>query len=161
MTRNPHENANARSFAKLISRARSGAIVAVLVAGCGGGSEVLLVPFFTFGFAFNGTLAGANHDVFLNLNPNAPTTATGNFEAFSTLRIDTDSRDVSGSYSGCTLTLTVGPSTGGTASTLIAASYSGNFNGANTIVLTPSSGTLPSLILTRAGGQTDPRAQTC
>jgi hypothetical protein len=135
-------------------------LFAVVLAGCGGG-EVLLVPFFTFGFSFTGTVAGADHDVFLNLNPNAPATSSGNFEAFSTLRIDADSRDVTGSYSGCTLSLNVGPSGGGVASTLIATKYSGRFTGANTIELTPNTAALPVLTLTRAGGQTDTRAQTC
>jgi hypothetical protein len=135
-------------------------LLAAVLAGCGGG-EVLLVPFFTFGFSFTGTIAGANHDVFLNLNPNAPTTASGNFEAFSTLRIDADSRDVTGTYSGCTLTLIIGPSGGGAASPLFATSYGGRFTNANTIELTPSSGALPVLTLTRANGQIDPRAQTC
>lgn len=143
-----------------LARTRAAWLALALIAGCGGG-EALLIPFFTFGFAFTGTVSGANHDIFLNLNPNAPTAASGNLEAFSTLRIDTDSRDITGSYSGCTLTLTVGPFTSGTVSPLIATSYSGRFTGANTIQLTPGAGALPVLTLTRAGGQTDPRAQTC
>lgn len=134
-------------------------LLAAVLAGCGGG-EVLLVPFFTFGFSAD-TVDGADHEVFLNLNPNAPTTPEGNFEAFSTLRIDTDSREVTGRYSGCTLTLNVGPAGGGASSTLIATSYTGRFTGANRIVLTPSSGVQPVLTLTRAGGQTDTRTQTC
>lgn len=135
-------------------------LVAAVLAACGGG-EVLLVPFFTFGFAFNGPVAGANHDIFLNLNPNVPTTATGNFEAGSTLRIDTDSRDVTGSYSGCTMTLTVKAASGGTPSPLLATSYAGRFTGANVIELTPNAGALPVLKLTRGNGQVDARAQTC
>ena len=153
-------NRNLDTAARRLASARTALLVAVLIAGCGGG-EVLLVPFFTFGFSFTGTVGGANRDIFLDLNPNAPTTASGNFEAFSTLRIDTDSRDISGSYSGCTLTLNVAAATGGTVSALIAPSYSGRFTGANTMELTPSSGGLPVLTLTRAGGQTDPRPQTC
>ncbi len=153
-TRNP-------DFApRLAPRVRAAWLAAALVAGCGGG-EALLIPFFTFGFSFNGTLAGANHDVFLNVNPNAPTTANGNLEDFTTLRIDTDSRAVTGTYSGCTLALTVGPFTAGTVSPLIAPSYSGRFTGANTIQLTPGSAAFPVLTVTRAGGQTDPRAETC
>lgn len=142
-------------------RARIMFLLVAMLVGCGGG-EVLLVPFFTFGFAFNGTLANANHEVFLNLNPNAPTTATGNFEAGSTLRIDADVRVLSGTYSGCTLTLNVGPFVpqgGRTLSPLIAAVYNGRFIGANTIQLTPGSGSQPVLTLIR-GGQ-DPRPETC
>ena len=138
-------------------------LAALIIAGCGGGSEVvLLVPFFTFGFSFTGQLGGANHDVFLNLNPNAPTTATGSFEAFSTLRIDSDSHDVTGSYSGCAMTLNLAPTPPATTVPApLAASYNGRFTGANTIELTPASGTLPILTLTRANGQTDPRPRTC
>ena len=145
---------------RLAPRVRAVWLAAALIAGCGGG-EALLIPFFTFGFSFNGTLAGANHNVFLNLNPTAPTTASGNLEAFSTLRIDTDSRVVTGSYAGCTLVLSVGPFTAGTVSTLMATSYNGRFTGANTIELTPGSAAFPVLTVTRAGGQTDPRAETC
>jgi len=142
-------------------RARIVSLLLAALVGCGGG-EVLLVPLFTFGFAFNGPLAGANPDVFLNLNPNAPTTATGSFEAGSTLRIDTDSRKVTGSYSGCTLTLSVGPfetGGGGTLSPLIAAGYNGRFLGPNTIELTPSSGSQPMLTLIRFS--TISRPTTC
>ncbi len=134
-------------------------LFAAVLAGCGGG-EVLLVPFFTFGFSAS-TVGGVDHEVFLNLNPNAPATASGNFEAFSSLRIDNDSREVTGTYSGCTMTLDVGPFVGGVASTLMATKYSGRFTGANTIELTPSVGTLPVLTLVRGAGGTDTRPETC
>lgn len=150
--------ATSRTNTRSPTRSRTAWLVAALIAGCGGG-EVLLIPFFTFGFSFNGTVAGANHDVFLNLIPTAPTTASGNLESGSTLRIDLDSRVLTGTYSGCTLTFTVGPFTSGTASTLLATSYTGRFTGANTIQLTPGSAALPVLTLNRGG--TDPRTQTC
>ena len=134
-------------------------LFAAVLAGCGGG-EVLLVPFFTFGFSAS-TAGGVDHEVFLNLNPNAPATASGNFEDSSTLRIDNDSRAVTGTYSGCTMTLNVGPFVGGVASTLMATKYSGRFTGANTLELTPDVGTLPVLKLLRGNGQTDTRPQTC
>jgi hypothetical protein len=149
----------ARRPATRVPRTRAAWLAAALIAGCGGG-EALLIPFFTFGFAFNGTLGGANHDVFLNLNPNAPTTPSGNFDTGSTLRIDTDSRVATGSYSGCTLTFSVGPATSTPVSTLIAASYTGRFKGANTIELTPGSGTFPVLTVTRSSGS-DTRPETC
>lgn len=138
-------------------------LAAVLAAGCGGGSEVaLLVPFFTFGFEFKGPVGGANHDIFVNLNPNAPTTATGNFEEFSTLRIDNDSHDVTGTYAGCTMKLNLAPiAPATTVPAPLAASYDGRFTGPNTIELTPQGGSLPVLTVTRAQGQTDPRPQTC
>lgn len=135
-------------------------VAALLAAGCGG-EAVLLVPFFTFGFEFNGTLAGADHQVFLNLNPNAPTTATGAFDA-STMRLDADFVDVSGSYSGCTMVLQLSPQLPATAlPALLAANYDGRFTGPNTIQLTPQGGTQPVLTVVRAGGQTDSRPQTC
>lgn len=135
---------------------------ALIIAGCGGTEAVLLAPFFTFGFSFTGQLGGANHELFLNLNPGAPTTATGNFEAFSTLRIDSDTHDVIGSYTGCTMTLTLAPTPPATTiAAPLATSYNGRFTGPNTIELTPTSGARPVLTLTRFNGQTDPRAQTC
>lgn len=136
-------------------------LAAVLAAGCGG-EAALIVPFFTFGFGFTGDVGGAQHEIFVNLNPNAPTTDSGNFEASSTLRIDNDAHDVTGSYAGCTLKLNLAPiAPATTVPAPLAASYDGRFTGPNTIALTPVGAGLPVLTVVRAQGQTDTRAKTC
>ena len=153
-TRNQDHAAPARS------RSAAAWLLAALIAGCGGGAA-LLVPFFTFGFSFNGAVGGANHDIFLNLLPTEPTTATGSFEAGSTLRIDTRTHEITGSYAGCQFTLNVAPIAGETSVPApLAGSYNGRFSGPNTIELAPVPANLPVLTLARAQGA-DQRPQTC
>lgn len=132
-------------------------LAAALVVGCGGG-ELLLVPFFTFGFS--GPVGSTGSTVFLNLNPNAPTTSSGPFAEFSTITLDANpGKVVTGNYAGCTFTLTV---TNPVAP--LVENYNGRFTSADVMVLTPAQGaqpSLPALTLTRAGGNKDPRPTTC
>ncbi|KQP43300.1 hypothetical protein [Pseudorhodoferax sp. Leaf274] len=131
---------------------------ALLAAGCGAGSEaVLLVPFFTFGFSSDGPVAGASQQVFLNLSPGAPATATGDFDASSTLSFDNHFYDITGSYAGCTLRVNLPAS----APAPLATSYDGRFTGPDTIELTPRTSGLPVLTVVRGQGQTDGRPKTC
>ena len=134
--------------------------LALLIAGCGGGAA-LLVPFFTFGFSAS-TLGGVNHAISVNLNPNEPTTATGNFESGSTLSFDAETFDLTGSYAGCSLALRLVPrAPATTVPAPLSENYGGAFAGPDTIQLTPSSGGQPALTLVRSGGQKDTRPQTC
>ncbi|GHC69348.1 hypothetical protein GCM10007320_02700 [Pseudorhodoferax aquiterrae] len=137
-------------------------LAALLTAGCGG-EAALVVPFFTFGFVFNGDVGGAQHDIAINLNPNAPTTESGNFEEFSNLRFDNNEHVVTGSYSGCTLKLNLAPiPPATTVPAPLAASYEGRFTGPDTIQLTPQGGdNLPTLTVVRGQGGKDTRAKTC
>ncbi|MDM0118003.1 hypothetical protein QTI66_38630 [Variovorax sp. J22R133] len=158
------ETRNNKTLRRARSPLRAAWLAAALIAGCGGGAElVLLVPFFTFGFEFEGAVGGANHKIFLFLEPGAPTTATGNFDASSGLTLDdTERHDVTGSYSGCTMTLDLAPKPPATTVPApLAASYNGRFTGPNTLELTPKSGALPVLTLTRFQGNVDPRSKTC
>ena len=132
-------------------------IAAALVAGCGGG-ELLLVPFFTFGFS--GTAGNPVRTVSLNVNPNEPTTSSGTFTAPSNITLDsTDQHDVTGTYSGCMFTLTVANPVAP-----LVANYNGRFTSADVIELTPTQGaqpSLPVLTLTRANSGKDARPTTC
>ena len=136
-------------------------IAAVAVAACGG-AAALVVPFFTFGFGFTGDVGGAQHTVALNLAPNAPTTASGLFDPIgSNLTIETQPQiDVTGSYTGCTMTINAP-----TAAPPLATSYSGRFTSKDVIAMTPlspaPSASIPVLILLRSNGGTDSRAETC
>ena len=136
-------------------------IAAAAVAGCGG-AAALVVPFFTFGFGFTGDVGGAQHTVALNLAPNEPTTASGQFDPLgSNLTIETQPQHtVTGSYTGCTMTINTP-----TAAEPLATSYSGRFTSKDVIELTPltpaPSASIPVLILLRSNGGTDSRAETC
>lgn len=130
-------------------------VAAAVLASCGGAAAVV-VPFFTFGFGFNGTLAGSLHTVSLNLSPNEPTTATGSFDANTNITLDLVQHDATGTFSECTLTLQVP-----TATPPLATSYNGRFTSKDVIELTPvAPSTQPVLTLTRSFG-TDSRATTC
>ena len=143
------------------TRARAAWLTVALLAACGGG-EALLIPFFTFGFDFSGTLGGANHNVSMNLNPNVPTTTTGNFETGTTMTLDSVPHPATGSYSGCTFTLNVAPiAPATTIPAPFAATYSARFTGKDTIEFTPSPSTLPTFTVKRSAGGTDTRATTC
>jgi hypothetical protein len=141
--------------------------IAALLAGCGGGAEVLVVPFFTFGFGFTGDVAGQQRTVSLNLSPNEPTTATGTFEPTSNITMAPAGgfgrqHDVTGTWSGCTLALTVQDDAGENPPVApeppLARSYNGRFEGRHVIVLTPTVAGFPVLRLTRAfnNGPNDP-----
>lgn len=142
---------------------RSAAVLAALIAAGCGGEAALVVPFFTFGFLFSGDVGGAQHNIAINLNPNAPTTESGNFEEFSNLRFDNNEHVVTGSYSGCTLKLNLAPiPPATTVPAPLAASYEGRFTGPDTIQLTPQGGdNLPTLTVVRGQDGKDTRAKTC
>ncbi len=133
-----------RSFA---ARLRA-PVVALALAGCGGGTELLIIPFFAFGFS------GSNGAVPISLfvGPDSPPTASGNFD-FANLNVD-DGRaliNYTGRYNSCSFTL----STAAAVTAPAAASYAGSFTGKNTIVLRPTSGVgLPTLTLQRQGDDT-------
>ena len=134
-------------------------LAAALVVGCGGG-ELLLVPFFTFGFIGTAGNPVAVRTFSLNLNPNVPTTSEGPFTAPSNITLDSiDQHDVTGTYIGCTFTLAVVNPVAP-----LAANYNGRFTSADVIVLTPTQGAqplVPVLTLTRANNGKDTRPTTC
>lgn len=124
-----------------------GGALAISLAACGGGAE-LVVPLFVFGFA--GTSGGASVTVFFG--PDDPTTASGSF-TFVNFTFGGNFNNYVGAWSNCGFTMSVAQ--GQTAQAPAAASYSGQFQGMETIVLTPTSGTgLPTLTLRRSGTAT-------
>ncbi len=131
---------------------RCGAL-SLSLAACGGGTEVLVVPLFVFGFS--GTSGTAQVGVFFD--PDSPATATGSFN-FVNLNIDDRITQYRGSWSNCSFTLQLAP--GQTATAPAAAGYSGQFRGVNTVVLTPTAGGgLPTFTLQRQGAS--PRSFAC
>ena len=122
-------------------RVHAVALLALMLAACGGG--LLLIPLFEFGFSGSGS--GVTFQFFFG--PDKPTSGSGAF-TFVNVNVSNSAVQIhyTGSYSGCTFTLTttdvvVAPAASG---------YSGSFKGNNSIELKPTTGTnLPTLTLDR------------
>ncbi len=139
------EPVRARLASRLLARARPGAcVLALTLAACGGGLEVLVIPLFEFGFA--GSAGAVQIQVFFN--PDTPTQSSGNFVGVN-MNVDANPQlHYTGSYSGCSFTL----ATSDAVAAPVASSYSGSFKGNDSIELRPTSGTgLPVLTLQRQG----------
>jgi hypothetical protein len=122
--------------------------LAIGLAACGGG-EARVIPLFVFGFS--GTTTG-NVQVGVFFDPDNPSTASGSFN-FVNLNIDGNITQYNGSWSNCSFTLSLPQ--GQTAQAPAAASYTGRFQGMETIVLSPASGAgLPTFTLQRQGTST-------
>ena len=116
---------------------------ALVFAGCGGGSEVLLIPLFEFGFA--GTAGAVQVQAFFS--PDIPTTTTGTFTNVN-MNFDATQFQYGGTWRSCTFSLTAN----GAVTAPAAATYDGKFMGNDTIQLQPTSGSgLPTLTLQRQG----------
>lgn len=130
-----------------------------LLSGCGGG-EALIVPFITFVFEGVVTTAGGDQVVQLSIDPN------GTLQGKSSGTLDgatISTRDpvagtagqnlaVTGTLSGRALDLQVAG-----AVAPLATPYTGRFAEDDTIVLTPSDSTLPSLTLVRVDNSFRPQ----
>ena len=129
--------------------------LAIGLAACGGGAEVLVIPLFTFGF----TGSSGTTTVDLDVDPSDPTTANGSFN-LANLSVDGNTIRYDGTWSSCTFRLTL--AAGETLVAPAAAGYDGRFQGADTIVLTPNTGAgPPSLTLQRRQAGTLPRSSPC
>ena len=116
---------------------------ALCLAACGGGAELLLIPLFEFGFS--GSSGGVALQVFFL--PDTPTTTSGNFDQVN-FNVGAAQFAYTGSYSGCTFTLSSSKSV----PTPAAPSYNGRFVGNDSIQLTPTvASALPVLTLQRQG----------
>ena len=107
------------------------------LAGCGGGTELLFVPFFAF-FAFEGRatgqVAGQKVSFFFNTAPGSSCTESGRFEfarVTVTDGVNATPFDVAGSFKGRDLSLTISQPPA-----VLAAAYSGHFDDDATLVLT-------------------------
>jgi hypothetical protein len=129
-------------------RALRSAAAAAVLAGCGGGAEVLVVPLFEFGFT--GSSGATTIQVFFL--PDTPATATGTFDSVN-MNVDAQQVQYDGTWSNCNFALAV--KAGQTAIAPGAAAYDGHFQGVDTIVLTPKGApALPVLTLQRQGNAT-------
>ena len=118
-------------------------LAALFLAGCGGGSEVLLIPLFEFGFS--GATGAVQVQAFFL--PDTPTTSTGTFTNVN-MNFDATQFQYGGTWSSCTFKLTAN----GAVTAPAAASYDGRFMGNDRIELRPTSGSgLPVLTLQRQG----------
>lgn len=119
--------------------------LALWLAACGGGTEVLIIPLFEFGFS--GTANGVAVQVFFL--PDTPTTHTGSFSQVN-MNVDSVQSRYDGSWTNCSFKLAL--QAGQTVTPPGAASYDGRFTGNDSIELTPTSGSgLPTLALKRQG----------
>lgn len=130
---------------------------ALALGGCGGGTELLVVPLFLFGFS------DAPSQVSVFFGPDQPTTATGTFTSVN-FQVGPDQQPplpdgvkFTGTWSGCTMLLT---STGNPAAP-IASAYRGAFTDRDTIRLTPDPAQADRPVLNVKRGGTAPGAPNC
>ena len=104
--------------------------------GCGGGTELLFVPFFVFTFDGRATrqLAGQKVSFFLNTAAGSSCTESGRFE-FARVTVNDGVNEiqfaVAGSFKGRDLSLTISQPPA-----VLAAAYTGHFDDDATLVLT-------------------------
>jgi hypothetical protein len=132
------------------------AALSLALGACGGGSEVLVVPLFLFGFT------DATNQVSMFFSPDQPTTPTGSFTSVN-VQFGPDQASlpadvvVTGTWSGCTLTLRL---TGAPAAP-IANGYRGQFTSRDTIQLTPDPAQAGRPVLTLQRGGSSNSAPNC
>ena len=106
------------------------------LAGCGGGTELLFVPFFVFTFDGRATRQSAGQKVsfFLNTAAGSTCTESGRFE-FARVTVNDGVNeiqfDVAGTFKGRDLSLTISQPPA-----VLAAAYTGHFDDDATLVLT-------------------------
>jgi hypothetical protein len=129
---------------------------AMVLGSCGGGTELLVVPLFLFGFS------DATNQVSVFFNPDQPSTATGTFQSVN-FQVGPDQAplpatvNVTGTWSGCTMSLTLA----GNPSAPIASAYRGAFIDRDTIRLTPDPAQAGRPVLNIKRGGTAPGAPNC
>lgn len=120
-------------------------LLALWLAACGGGTELLLIPLFEFGFT--GTTTG-NIGVQVFFLPDKPTTSSGAISVNMNVDGVAQQLNFTGTYSGCSFTF----SSAAAVAAPIASSYDGSFKSNDSIELRPTSGAgLPVLTLQRQG----------
>jgi hypothetical protein len=120
----------------LAGLAAAAAVPLAPLAGCGGGTELLFVPFFVFTFDGRASkqVAGQKVSFFLNTAAGSSCTESGRFE-FARVTVDDGVKeiqfDVTGSFKGRDLNLTISRPPA-----VLAAAYTGRFDDDQTLVLT-------------------------
>ena len=121
------------------------------LAGCGGGTELLFVPFFVFTFDGRASRQAVGQTVsfFLNTAAGSSCTESGRFE-FARVTVNngiTQTQfDVSGSFKGRDLSLTISQPPA-----VLAAAYTGHFDDDATLVLTAVGAVADKFSLVRTG----------
>lgn len=129
---------------------------ALALSSCGGGTELLVVPLFLFGFT------DAANQVSVFFNPDQPTAATGTFTSVN-FQVGPDQAplpatvSVTGTWSGCTMLLTLA----GSPAAPIASVYRGAFTDRDTIRLTPDPAQAGRPVLNIKRGGSAPNAPNC
>ncbi len=120
----------------LAGLAAAAALPLAPLAGCGGGTELLFVPFFVFTFdgRATGQVAGQKVSFFLNTAAGSSCTESGRFE-FARVTVNDGVKetqfDVAGSFKGRDVSLTISQPPA-----VLAAAYTGRFDDDATLVLT-------------------------
>jgi len=127
---------------------------ALALSSCGGGTELLVVPLFLFGFGDN------TNQVRMFPFPDQPTTATGTFTNVN-FQVGPPLEAIavagSGTWSGCTLLLSVA----GNPAPPMASGYRGAFIDRDTIQLTPDPAQAGRPVLNLKRDGTAPNAPNC
>ncbi|WP_296443054.1 hypothetical protein [Rhodoferax sp. UBA5149] len=125
-------------------RASAVAVITLWLAACGGGTELLIIPLFEFGFS--GTSGAVQASVFFL--PDTPTQSSGSFDQVN-VSVNGGAQTIyAGTYSGCNFKL----STVVAVAPPLSVGYSGRFTGNDSIELTPTNDVnLPVLTLQRQG----------
>jgi hypothetical protein len=118
----------------------AGVLLAAWLTACGGGAEVLFVPYFVFGF--EDTTADPIVSVFLKNSDDC--TTSGNFPAEANISVGASQTSLTGSYDGRTLVITLGAALGDYTGT-----YDGRFQDRDTIVFTPKPGEVGKALTVR------------
>lgn len=120
------------------------------LASCGGGTELLFVPFISF--TFDGTGPGNQAiSFFLGTDPPSGCLASGRFAANSNVTFNGDSALVGGSFNGRRMDITLAAPPAG-----LAAGYTGQFIDDATVTMSPVGGGTAFNVV-----RTGPRPATC
>lgn len=135
----------------LAGLAAAAALPLTPLVGCGGGTELLFVPFFVFTFDGRATRQASGQKVsfFLNTAAGSNCTESGRFE-FARVTVNdgvTETQfDVAGSFKGRDLSLTISQPPA-----VLSAAYSGHFDDDATLVLTAVGAPADKFSLVRTG----------
>jgi hypothetical protein len=123
----PSAESNSSTLVRRLQRAAAGALL--LLGACGGGTELLFVPFFSFGFT--GTVNNAQVSMFLKASDDCST--AGTLPATANLSVQGGGASaISGTYDQRSVTITLATPPGG-----LAAVYDGRFQDRDTLAFTP------------------------
>ena len=123
----PSAVSNSRTLVRKLKGAAAGALL--FLGACGGGAELLFVPFFSFGFT--GTVN--NQQLSMSLKPGDDCSTAGTLPATANLNLQgRGASAISGTYDQRNVTITLATPPAG-----LAAVYDGRFQDRDTLAFTP------------------------